>query len=116
MEHTCGKDLTPPLGDGGRDGGKRKTIYIAGKVTGLPYNQVKAAFAAAQRHWELAGYNVLNPMLLCAEGTEWQPAMRICLAALAQEADYIHPLPNWHQSRGAAFEMYTANILGIPVI
>ena len=111
---------------------KKKLIYIAGKVTGLPAsvaaeNFEKMAVALGQR-----GYVVFNPFMhienlnrerrregllpLCDSiQTDRNKIMRICIHHLTQ-ADEVHTLPNWTDSRGAWMEVDIAHRLGIPVI
>lgn len=91
-------------------------VYIAGKVTGLPYDQVKQKFKIKQLELEAKDFFVLNPVDIVGDGDcDWQEAMRISVMMLAN-ADYICLLPDWHLSEGASLEQQLAMKLGINTI
>lgn len=93
----------------------KPVVYIAGKVTGLPYKEVVVKFHKAQIALEEAGYFVINPIALVHEGADWQQAMRICLSYLPL-ADHIHLLHDWQDSEGATLERELATKLGITAV
>lgn len=121
LDHTCGKETdnnaqhyyTPFPKNNCR--GSYKLIYIAGKVTGLPYREVVLKFREAQALLEAAGDHAINPTLLCTEETPWPTAMRICIGALTT-ADAVYMLPCWQNSTGAKLEHELATKLGIQII
>lgn len=84
-----------------------KTVYIAGKVTGLKYEEVCVKFAAAQERLENRGFKVVNPMEIVPREATWSEAMRICLAALP-ECQMIYMLRCSVNSRGAKIELQRA--------
>lgn len=92
---------------------KKKVVYIAGKVTGLPYHDVRKKFMAAADQLNELGYLVLNPILLVDRDTPWQEAMKICIFFLSQ-ANHIYLLHDWQDSKGATLEKQLADTLGIP--
>ena len=50
-----------------------KTIYLAGKVTGLPIHEVTMKFGSKQKQLEAKGYEVINPLeLVSKHGQGWQ--------------------------------------------
>lgn len=93
----------------------KKTVYIAGKVSGLPYSEVYIKFRTASLKLEAAGYSVINPVELVAEDADWIQAMRICISFLPH-ADYIYLLPDWQDSNGAKVEKQLADVLKIDVL
>ena len=82
----------------------KKTIYIAGKVTGLPMEEVVTKFEAAEQKLIQDGYEVVNPLKVVDnfEAT-WNDAMRKCIIAL-MGCDEIFLLPDWGDSKGAKVE------------
>jgi hypothetical protein len=84
---------------------KPKKIYIAGKVTNLPYNQVQQKFEAAETKLQVMHkLNVVNPTKLVKQETPWNIAMVQCITHL-QKCDAIFLLPDWNQSEGALVEV-----------
>lgn len=49
---------------------QKKTVYIAGKITGDPFYRSK--FYEAQKKLEEGGFIVVNPALLPSEGFTWE--------------------------------------------
>jgi hypothetical protein len=90
-------------------------VYIAGKVTGLPQQEVYTKFMAKQLELENLGFMVLNPCNIIAYDTPWDRAMRIAIGMLCT-ADFICLLPDWHLSAGAKVERELALVLNIPSI
>lgn len=91
------------------------TIYLAGKVSGLPYPVVYAKFRAKQLELEALGHQVLNPCEIIPEDAPWREAMRTAIMLLCT-SDYICLLPCWKTSKGARLERFLARILNIPNI
>lgn len=91
-------------------------IYIAGKISGLPYETAKRNFRNAKRYLLLnhTDCKVVNPMEMPkpCENPTWSDWMRVCVAELS-DCDYIYMLPNWRRSRGAWVERLLALILKI---
>lgn len=92
-----------------------KIVYIAGKVTGLPYKDVYLKFKSRELELKEAGYVVINPCEILAQSTEWNDAMKVCLYML-QFADGISLLHDWQESKGATMEKTHADALGIEII
>jgi hypothetical protein len=92
-----------------------KTIYIAGKVTGLKPEVVAVKFAAAQEMWEDIGFKVVNPITLINNPNEpWNSAMEKCLTALGT-CDAIYMLPCSVDSPGAKLELQRAIELNLDI-
>lgn len=62
---------------------EKRTLYLAGKITGDPYYFTK--FYNAQKKLEEGGFIVVNPALLPAEGFTWEPIC-VCPALCLQSA------------------------------
>jgi len=78
-----------------------KTVYLAGKITGDPFYFTK--FYDAKTKLEEAGFIVLSPTCLPKVGFTWDQYMRIT-AAMLEECEAVCFLPDWRESRGAAYE------------
>jgi len=92
-----------------------KTIYIAGKVTGLPAEPTALKFKTAQDQLESRGFDVINPIELIDNPQEdWDVAMNKCLEAL-EFCDAIYMLPCYTDSKGAMIEHRKATKLGIHI-
>jgi hypothetical protein len=91
-----------------------KKAYICGKVTGEPLKECKAKFQHAKQLVEPLGYEVVNPMEIVPNGTNWAEAMRICVKAL-MDCDVLFAMPDAN-SRGAIIEQKLANTVGIQII
>lgn len=92
-----------------------KKIYIAGKVTGLPIEEVSAKFTAAQKVLEARGFIAVNPLRVVNDSeTSWNAAMKKCITALVA-CDAVLLLPCYINSPGANFELQIATRLEIPV-
>lgn len=89
------------------------TIYIAGKMTGLP-DKGRATFAREADRLRKAGHVVLNPAEL-PDGMPGDRYMPICLA-MVSAADAVYALDNWNRSSGALLEIGYARYQGKPVI
>lgn len=121
----------------------KKNIYVAGPMTGIPFFNFPAFFAA-QTKLEEEGHTVFNPAskdvdqfgdvfdectegsheqfhaLLEKRGMDFKPDMRhfakVDLNWIIDHADAIYPLPGWEKSKGARTEMALAEWLGLEVI
>lgn len=92
-------------------------IYISGPITGLPYEEARAAFMNAEnaiRSRYSALVEIVNPIRLVPKNTSWNDAMRTCIAAM-MDCNYIHTLPGFEQSEGARLEYTIALKLGFGV-
>ncbi len=87
----------------------QKTIYIAGKMAGLP-DHGRRHFREAEKRLREAGYIVLNPAAL-PDGMSADKYMPICLAML-EAADAIYMLVGWRDSLGARLERGYAQYQG----
>jgi len=93
-----------------------KRVYIAGKVTGLPFTGVVKKFAQAQSEIEDLGFIAVNPITVVNDsGCDWNKAMKLCINALL-ECDAIIMLPCWRESKGALLEMNIAINFGMEIM
>jgi len=92
----------------------RKSIYIAGGMTGLPDLNFPAFHAEAARLREL-GWDVVNPAEINPDKhMSWQQCMRTDIAELVF-CDAIQLLAGWEQSKGAVLEHHIAERLGLTI-
>ena len=91
-------------------------IYISGKITGLHKIFYTAKFNEAHNECHMAGYEVLNPLLLSHNHDKsWKSYMREDLLAL-KLCDSIYMISNWEESRGAKIEHWFAKRYGKKII
>lgn len=82
----------------------QKTIYIAGKVTGVEPEACARKFEVVEIQIKARGYNVINPIKLVNDpNCSWQKAMKICLHAI-KDVDGVFMLPCSDESDGAKIE------------
>lgn len=103
-------------------------IYISGKISGLSHNEYTDLFGRAEAHLLDLGHQPVNPLKLTAcddencNGDErkpdgaylhsWPCYLKFDIAAML-ECDAIAMLPNWHESKGAKFERFVAEGVGL---
>lgn len=80
---------------------KKKIVYLAGKMTGLP-DYGRARFNAKAAELTEAGYIVINPATLPV-GLRHESYMKLSFAML-DAAEAIYLLDNWRDSAGARLE------------
>ncbi len=91
-------------------------VYIAGKVTGLDYQQTFDKFARIEQTIRELGHETVNPMRLVGKHIkDWQQAMKICLPEMLT-CDAIYLIHDWSDSRGARLEYLMANELGFRLL
>lgn len=87
-------------------------IYISGKITGLPFDEVEDNFYNAQNRLEEAGFKVVNPLNNgLSQNDKWEHHMKADIKLL-MECNTIYLLENWKESRGAKIEYELAVKLG----
>lgn len=85
-----------------------KKIYISGKITGLPINEVVAKFRAAEAKIRRFGFEPVSPLRngLPLEA-EWADQMGEDVKLLLK-SDAIYMMADWQQSEGATLEYLIA--------
>lgn len=114
---------------------KGSSVYIAGKMRGLP-NFNFPAFDEAERQLRHLGYNPYNParvdrltygagVSISATGNikdieylgfDVRSSQTSGLTWIGNHADAICVMPNWQQSKGARLEVHVAQELGLPIM
>ena len=91
-------------------------IYIAGKITDLEPEEAEGNFMWAEMLIEKAGHEPLNPLTMVDQtpGRKYGEYLADALQIMLTQADAVLFLANWHESRGARVEMFTAGECGIP--
>ena len=87
-------------------------LYISGAVTGV--KNYKVLFRTAETKLMRAGYEVLNPIVLCQDDWSWKMCMKRVLKAML-DCDALALLDNWEQSKGANIEVSLARQLEMPI-
>jgi len=84
--------------------------YIAGKVSGMPYEKALRNFQSAEDKLKRLGFHPINPTRLCRSHWGWHRCMIVCLWNLLWCGN-ITMLYNWRDSRGARIEYKVAKLL-----
>lgn len=98
---------------------KKETVYISGKITGLPRSTYLAHFAHAEQLLRREGYRVVNPTRFAVCRWPWlyrligyEKTLLYDLWRMTQ-CQRIFLIPGWQDSQGARIESFTAHVLGI---
>jgi len=93
------------------------TIYISGKMTGLPDFGAKE-FGEYAAKYRAQGFEVLSPVELDRgdHSASYASYIRRDVALLLSPAvDRLYLMPSWRDSRGARLEKHLAETVGMPV-
>ena len=93
-------------------------VYIAGRISGLSESEFKANFLRGVdkvRKLGVESRHIINPAKYTIDFGEWSEYMRLCLSKLL-ECDTIFMLEDYKESKGAKFELLTAETLGLNVV
>lgn len=90
-------------------------IYISGKMSGLPKEEYRTKFKAAEDRLKNQGHEVVNPAMLDEFGLTYAEYMAIDTTLLSF-CDAIYMLDNWKDSGGAHLEWEYANTLRLVII
>ena len=91
-------------------------VYISGKITGLPYDEVVRLFAKGEDDISKMGHEPINPLNngLVKSATWKEHMVRDIEMLMTCEAIYL--LTNWTDSRGARIERGVGFEMGLEVI
>lgn len=93
-------------------------VYIAGRISGLSESEFKANFLRGVdkvRKLGVESRHIINPAKYTIDFGEWSEYMRLCLSKLL-ECDTIFMLEDYKESKGAKFELLTAETLGLNIV
>lgn len=96
-------------------------VYLSGPITGLAEEEYTRRFATAERHYEAAGYEVVNPVTIGQELQKTNPHpsyedyMKVDLEAL-RTCTAIALIAGWEDSPGAQREKAEAERLGLEIM
>lgn len=96
---------------------KNKTIYLSGKIAGLPCDEVRKNFdlAKTQIYLSQGHVTIVDPSKLPKTQNSWSHYLLRDLQIL-QDCDAIAMLPNWKDSNGAKVERAFAEGIGLEII
>ena len=95
-----------------------KTIYISGKITGLPTHYYTQAFAQAEAQVQrFYSFNTISPLRIrpLFGIRKWAAYMAADLWQLLK-CDSVAFMQNWKDSRGARIEMIVALVFNKEII
>lgn len=79
-------------------------IYISGKISFLPFDEVQNKFKTAQEKLEQLGFEVVNPLKNgLTVNDSWEEHIKLDILTLSS-CDAIYMLRDWSLSRGALIE------------
>ena len=81
-----------------------KTIYIAGKISGLNYTATFLKFWLREKLLWCSGFRPINPMRIVPKSWPYEKQMDLCLDLVAL-SDCIYLSDNWRNSDGARREL-----------
>jgi hypothetical protein len=93
-------------------------IYIAGKISGLDYNECVAKFSRAETALRVSDWGeVANPMKckIFGRNDDWEWCMGMCILMLLR-CEAIYMLRDWRESRGARIEYGVAKEIGMEIL
>ena len=98
-----------------------KTIYLSGKISGLPEDQVKGNFTYAALEvmfMQPDEVDVISPLDITPlfGRKTWLCHMIADVWVMVFKCQAIHLQPNWIYSRGAKIEVFIALMLGKEII
>lgn len=91
-------------------------IYISGRISGLPIEDVTAKFEAAEAKLKVQGYEVVNPLKNgIPDNATWEVHVAMDVLLL-MGCNAIYLLPDWSLSKGATLEKNLSELTGKKMI
>lgn len=91
-------------------------IYISGRISGLPAEEVTAKFEAAEAKLTAQGYEVVNPLKNgIPANASWEAHVAMDVLLL-MGSNTIYLLPDWSLSKGATLEKNLSELTGKKII
>ena len=91
-------------------------VYISGKISGIPTEQVKEKFARAEEQIRAIGHEPVNPLNNGQPASApWRQQMKASLAMMF-DCDAVYLLTDYLFSRGARVEAFAASEAGMVVM
>ncbi|MBB6131354.1 DUF4406 domain-containing protein [Mucilaginibacter lappiensis] len=97
----------------------KQGVYISGKITGLPMQEVTDKFIKAEQYLYKAGFReIINPVFLdhSANKTEDHDQYMKTDIKSMMDCNTIYVLPCWKDSKGAKIELQLAIQLNFNII
>ena len=91
-------------------------IYISGRISGLPIDEVTDKFNETEAKLKAKGYEVVNPLKNGIPATASWEAHVAMDVLLLMGCDSIYLLPDWFFSKGATLEKNLAELTGKTII
>jgi len=91
-------------------------IYISGKISGLPYEEVKAKFDKAESDLSARGNDVVSPIKTFIPYNSPRESHMLLDTILLLGCDAVYMLSDWIYSRGATLEKCMAESTGKQII
>ncbi len=92
---------------------KKRRVYLAGPMTGLPEKNYPAFHAAAKRLRD-RGFTVISPAEINSPDASWEDSMRRDIPVVLT-CDIVALLRGWENSKGARLEVINAAAFGMPI-
>lgn len=91
-------------------------IYISGRISGLPIEDVTSKFEAAEAKLKAQGYEVVNPLKNgIPDNATWEVHVAMDVLLL-MGCNIIYLLPDWSLSKGATLEKNLSELTGKKII
>lgn len=91
-------------------------VYISGKISDLPTDQVDAKFTQAEQQVKAYGHEPVNPLKSGVSPSESWNTHIVADIAMLLECDAIYLLKDWSDSKGARIEANIAGECGLEII